>query len=81
MISGKNLVSNTKSEYTQEELAEKGHNFELEKCGSSVICVDSMMAGIGSAICGPALAEKYRLPLPVISARFNIKISKAERMK
>lgn len=69
------------SEYTQEELAEKGHNFELEKCGSSVICVDSMMAGIGSAICGPALAEKYRLPLPVISAQFNIKISKAERMK
>lgn len=64
------------SEYTQEELAEKRHNFELEKCGSSVICVDHMMAGVGSAVCGPALAEKYRLPLPVISAHFNMKILK-----
>ncbi|HBH94538.1 MAG TPA: glycoside hydrolase family 2 [Ruminococcaceae bacterium] len=66
------------SEYTQEELAGKRHNFELEKCGSSVICVDYMMAGVGSAACGPALAEKYRLPLPVISTGFNIKISKKE---
>ncbi len=62
------------SEYTQEELAGKKHNFELEKCGSSVICVDSMMAGMGSAACGPQLAEKYRLPLPLISAEFNIHI-------
>lgn len=61
------------SEYTQEELAGKRHNFELEKCGSSVICIDKMMAGVGSAACGPALAEKYRLPLPVITAEFNIK--------
>jgi beta-galactosidase len=36
------------SEYIQEELSEKRHNFELEKCGSSVICVDHMMAGVGS---------------------------------
>lgn len=63
------------SEYSQEELAGKNHNFELEKCGSSVICVDHMMAGIGSAICGPALPEKYRLPLPEISAGFSIRIS------
>ncbi len=63
------------SEYTQEELSEKRHNFELEKCGSSVICVDHMMAGVGSAACGPALSEKYRLPLPEISASFCIQIS------
>ena len=62
------------SEYTQEELAEKRHNFELEKCRSSVICVDSQMAGVGSNACGPALAEKYRLPLPEISANFHIEI-------
>ena len=54
------------SQYTQEELAAKRHNFELEKCGSSVICVDSAMAGVGSNACGPQLAEKYRLPLPKI---------------
>lgn len=62
------------SEYTQEELANKRHNFELEKCGSSVICVDSEMAGVGSNACGPALAEKYRLPLPEISMKLHIEI-------
>ena len=62
------------SEYTEEELAEKKHNFELEKCGSSVVCIDSQMAGVGSNACGPALAEKYRLPLPEISANFHIDI-------
>lgn len=62
------------SEYTEEELAEKKHNFELEKCGSSVVCIDSQMAGVGSNACGPALAEKYRLPLPEISANFHIEV-------
>ncbi len=62
------------SEYTQEELAAKRHNFELEKCASNVICVDSRMAGVGSNACGPALAEKYRLPLPVVSAQLHIEI-------
>lgn len=55
------------SEYTEEELAKKRHNYELVKCGSNVICADAMMAGVGSASCGPALNEKYRLPLPKIS--------------
>lgn len=64
------------SEYTEEELAGKKHNFELEKCGSNVICVDYMMAGVGSNSCGPQLMEKYRLPLPEFSAAFRIKISK-----
>ncbi len=64
------------SEYTQEELSSKRHNFELEKCESNVICVDSKMAGVGSNACGPALAEKYRLNLPVIEAEFNIEIIK-----
>ena len=62
------------SEYTEEKLAEKKHNFELEKCGSSVVCIDSQMAGVGSNACGPALAEKYRLPLPEISANFHIEV-------
>ncbi len=64
------------SEYTQEELAGKRHNFELEKCGSSVVCIDSMMAGVGSNSCGPALAEKYRLPLPKLSAEYHIEFRK-----
>ena len=61
-------------EYTEEELAAKRHNFELQKCESNVICVDSQMAGVGSNSCGPALAEKYRLSLPNISAKLHMEI-------
>ncbi len=60
------------SEYTEEELAGKRHNFELEKCPDNVICIDYRMAGVGSNSCGPALAEKYRLPLPKLEAEFKI---------
>ena len=60
------------SEYTQEELAAKRHNFELVKCEHNVICTDFAMAGVGSAACGPQLADRYRLPLPNISGRIRI---------
>ena len=60
------------SEYTQEELAAKRHNFELEKSGFTVICADFAMAGVGSAACGPALADKYRIGLPGISGKMCI---------
>jgi len=49
------------SPYTQEELAAKKHNFELEECGSTVLCLDYTQSGIGSNSCGPVLSEKYRL--------------------
>ena len=49
------------SHYTQEELTGKGHNFELEECGSTVLCLDYKQNGIGSNSCGPELIEKYRL--------------------
>jgi len=48
------------SPYTQEELTEKAHAFELAPCGSTVLCVDAMTAGIGSNSCGPQLDEQYR---------------------
>ncbi len=60
------------SEYTQEELAGKRHNYELEKCGGTVVCADSAMAGVGTASCGPALDEKYRIPLPDIHLDFTV---------
>ena len=49
------------SHYTQEELTEKGHSFELTPCGSTVLCLDYRHNGIGSASCGPELPEQYRL--------------------
>lgn len=65
------------SEYTEEELSGKRHNFELCKCEDNILCIDSMMAGVGSNACGPALAEKYRIPLPDISAHFHIEFGKS----
>ena len=48
------------SRYTQEELTEKRHNFELIPCGSTVLCLDYVQNGIGSNSCGPELLPKYR---------------------
>lgn len=47
------------SRYPQEELTEKRHHFELEKCDCTVLCLDYKQNGIGSGSCGPDLAEKY----------------------
>ena len=49
------------SYYTQEELTEKAHNFELEKSGNTVVCLDYAQNGIGSNSCGPELRKEYRL--------------------
>ena len=63
------------SEYTQEELAGKKHNYELEKCAYNVLCADFAMAGVGSAACGPQLADKYRIALPKTEGRIEIVIN------
>lgn len=49
------------SEYTQEELTAKMHNYELEKSPYTVLCLDYKQSGIGSNSCGPELLTKYRL--------------------
>ena len=49
------------SPYTQEELTEKPHNYELTPCGDTVLCLDWALSGIGSNSCGPQLLPQYRL--------------------
>ena len=49
------------SPYSQEELCSKKHQYDLEKSGSTILCVDYKMSGVGSNSCGPALKEQYRL--------------------
>lgn len=49
------------SAYTQEELTEKKHNFELQPSDNIILCLDYAQNGIGSNSCGPDLLEKYRL--------------------
>jgi len=54
-------VSFNLSHYTQEELANKRHNFELVKADETIFCLDYAQSGIGSGSCGPQLAEEYKI--------------------
>jgi beta-galactosidase len=60
IIHSKNFSFNA-SNYTQEELAIKAHNYELVKNDDIVICIDYKQSGVGSNSCGPVLAKRYQL--------------------
>ena len=49
------------SHYTQEELTQKTHNYQLEKSEYTVFCLDYAQSGVGSNSCGPELKEEYRI--------------------
>ena len=57
---------------TQEELAEKRHNYELAPCGETVLCVDYKMSGVGSNSCGPELPKKFRVQEKSIAFAFHL---------
>ena len=46
--------------YTQEELEQAAHNYELTESDSTVLCIDHALNGIGSNSCGPAVLKKYQ---------------------
>ena len=73
LFGNSSTISFNASEYTDEELSRSRHNFELKKSKENVICIDWKMAGVGSNACGPALAEKYRIPLPEFTADLRLK--------
>lgn len=58
---GRETFAFNASVYTQEELTEKTHNYQLVESPYTVLCVDYRQSGIGSNSCGPKLLEKYRL--------------------
>ena len=58
---GQTPFSFNASRYTQEELAARHRNTDLRASGSTVLCLDAAMAGIGSNSCGPALRSRYRV--------------------
>ncbi len=60
------------SEYTQEELIAKRHNYELEKSGDTVLCIDYKMSGCGSGSCGPQLMPKYQCKEEQIKFTFDL---------
>lgn len=59
-VTAKQPFSINASRYTEEELTEKRHDFELEESGSTVLCLDYKQNGIGSNSCGPELLKQYR---------------------
>ena len=72
---GDNFAFNA-SPYTQEELASKAHNYELEPCGSTVLCLDYKQSGVGSNSCGPALLPQYRLEETSFDYDVEIRLSR-----
>ena len=48
------------SPFTQEELTEKTHSYQLETSGYTVWCLDYKQNGIGSNSCGPLTEKPYR---------------------
>ncbi len=71
LVSGSEFSFNA-SCYTQEELAAKAHNFELEKSPYTVLCLDGYMSGCGSNSCGPRLIEKYQVNNEKLSMTFTL---------
>ncbi|MCD7882796.1 MAG: beta-galactosidase [Lachnospiraceae bacterium] len=61
------------SPYTQEELTEKGHNFELKKSGMTVLCLDYRQEGIGSNSCGPGVSEQYQFTEKAFTFAFGMR--------
>ncbi len=64
------------SEYTQEELIRAPHNYELEKSGMTVLCLDAQMSGIGSGSCGPQLKEKYQVNAENITLDMDLRFER-----
>ena len=50
------------SHFTQEALEHTAHNYELQACGDTVLCLDYRQNGIGSNSCGPKLNHHYAMP-------------------
>ena len=69
------------SVFTQEELESKRHNYELEPCGSTVLCLDHQLAGIGSKSCGPDLLPGYRVCADHYDFALMLRIEETEKGK
>ena len=60
------------SHFTDDQLTNTAHDYELAPMKETVVHVDYMQAGIGSASCGPALSEE--LQLKPDSIRFSFRL-------
>lgn len=72
VFQGDSRFSFNASHYTQEELTQKLHSFELKASDSTVLCMDYKQSGIGSNSCGPALPKQYQLDEQKFSFSFDV---------
>jgi beta-galactosidase len=68
------------SMYTQEEMTEKKHNYELKEADGVVLCLDYAMNGIGSNSGGPQLLDKYRFDDTEFTYEMTILPSKGDKL-
>lgn len=62
------------SRYTQEELTQKAHNFELVPSPYTVLCIDFTQDGIGSNSCGPGPEEQYQFKENEFTFAFGVRM-------
>ena len=73
-ISSDTPFSFNASHYTQEELTEKKHNFELKKTDDTILCVDYKQNGIGQNSCGPLPLPEYRFDEKEFTWKIRIEV-------
>lgn len=58
--------------YTQEELENVAHNYQLSESGSTVLCLDYALNGIGSNSCGSVVMDAYRFDDVAFTFQFKL---------
>ena len=58
---GDHLLNMSALHYTQEDLQQADHPYELEGTDNTVVTIDYAQMGLGTASCGPATLAQYRL--------------------
>jgi len=59
--------------YTTENITTARYTYELIKCGETIINLDYMQGGLGSASCSPDTMEEYKLKAKEAEFRFMIR--------
>ena len=73
LFTGMDDFSFNASHFTPEDLTKAMHNYELKKRPETIVHLDYMMSGVGSASCGPELLPQYRLSRKDISFKIGIR--------
>ncbi|EKN65278.1 beta-galactosidase [Neobacillus bataviensis LMG 21833] len=74
LITGDALFDFSVRHYTQKNLDEARHTFDLKKTNESYLYLDHRHHGIGTASCGPDVLPKYELELKEFKFKLHFKL-------